>query len=297
MKQKDQQLKRKRLLRAGGASREKGGYTLIEATISLLLMSLLLLGTIDLFINAMRNSSDENALIFANLDAANALQAVVESTREAYYFQLPDDVPPSGQLAFEPQAGQTAGSYEATMTVGSQTATVCTGMMVTFPPTVATTSVNFDDGSTHSVTGLYDRYPSANTTTGTQVLYYRSDPDGTADADAGTCLWAYSMSDNGATINKALIKSIAPALPNAVQFVRPQSVPNAQGTTTSIPYEVEIKVVCSYYAPTGGAATNEVSDKQATTSLDGKCVFMRDHEIGTTYENGSTSPVNNQFTQ
>ncbi len=270
------------------------GFTLVEACISIVLMAMLLLGAIDLFVSALRNATNATALIFANDDAATALQSVEESTREAYYFQLPDEA------SFTAPNGYTASNYETTMTYSGSTETICTGMLVQMPNKSGTFSVSLDNGSAASpAPSVYSRDQGVNgITPGQQILYYRSDSNGTPDPTAGTCLWALTISDadgSQPTYNQPIIKTIAPNLSNAVQFLRPQSAPNGQGVTTSIPYEVEIKVICSYYAPTGGDATNEVSNGEQTTSLDGRCVFMRDHELSATYENGSTSPVNNKF--
>jgi type II secretory pathway pseudopilin PulG len=277
--------------------RKSCGFTLIEATISLLLMGMLLLGSINLFIGALRNTIDAQALVYSNQDASAALQTIVDKTREAYYFQLPDEA------AFAPPAGTSAGSYQTQITVSGGSETVCTGMLITMPNKSQSVSVALDSGST-SVPGFYYRDQGTNgLVSGQQILYYRSDPDGTPDAAAGTCLWALTVSDNDGsspTFNQALIKTVAP-LPNAIQFVRPQSEPNSLGVTTSIPYEVEIKIICSSYAPTstaanGSYATNEVSNGgSGSTYLDGKCVFMRDHELSATNESGSTAPLNNRF--
>jgi type II secretory pathway pseudopilin PulG len=271
--------------------RRNGGFSLLESCVALLLMSLLLLATIELFIDALRNDVDSKALVFANLDAANTLQSIVESTREAYYFNLPDEA------NFTTPSGAMAGNYETTTDVNGNAETICTGMDVTFPNAVQVVSLQYDDGSVHNTPGFYSRDASINSLTpGTEIMYYRSDPNGTPDANAGACLWAYSLSDNGQTINRSLINTIATGLPNAIQFVRPQTVPNALGVTTSIPYEVEIKVICAYYAPTGGGASNETGNGEGTTALTGKCVFMRDHEASDNNESGSTNPINNQYT-
>jgi type II secretory pathway pseudopilin PulG len=274
------------------------GFTLVEATISLLLMGLLMLGTVDLFIASLRGAVNSESLVFANLDAANALQNIVESTREAYFFQLPDE------SDFSPPAGATAGSYETTMAVTGGSETICTGMLVCMPNATYTsaTGLPIEFNGTNSVTyqpTLYTRQQGPNgQTSGQEIMYFRADPNGAPDATNGTCLWAQTVGDQDGsqpTINRAIISSLAGNIPNALQFVRPQTVPNGLGVTSDIPYEVEIKVICSYYAPTGGGATNEVSNGEGTTSLDGKCVFMRDHELSSQNESGSTNSINNHF--
>jgi len=279
------------------------GFTLIEASIAMLIMAIILLGSIDLFISSLRGSVDSLALNYANEDASNALQTIVEKTREAYYFQLPDE------SDFTPPAGSSAGSYQTSMAVDGTSETICTGMLVTMPNKTQTVSVNLAEGNTVQYSGLYYRDQGTNgLVSGQQILYYRADlPSGPPpytvpaepDAANGNCLWELTVSDNDGspTVDGPIITSIAPVI-NAVQFLRPQTLPNALGVTTSIPYEVEIKVICSSYAPIGTDRyeTNEVTNGAAgTTSLDGKCVFMRDHELAATYESGSTNPVNNKF--
>jgi prepilin-type N-terminal cleavage/methylation domain-containing protein len=277
--------------------RRTDGFTLIEASISIAIMSLLLLGTVNLFINASRMAVDGMAQVYATNDAANTLQQLVQSTREAYNFALADD-----PTDFAAPNGIPASSYTSDFTTTNTSSgtpeTIYTGMLITFPPSAPATSVLLKAGAPSMTTfsqgnndPLYYRSPTGSSAIGSQILYYRSDTQGNPSPASGSCLWEYSINDNGATFNQALIKTIAPDIDNAVQFVRPLTTANAV-----IPNEVEIKIICSSYSAINGAATNEATNGKRTTTLNGKCVLMRDANLspsGTIPTGGNQ--VNNQF--
>ena len=56
-----------------------------------------------------------------------------------------------------------------------------------------------------------------------------------------------------------------------------------------LPYQVEAKIISSYYSPIGGQQTNEASNGTNQTALSGKCVLMRDHDSGGSHDPGSTT--------
>jgi type II secretory pathway pseudopilin PulG len=302
------------LRRSASLRRRNRGFTLVEACVSMVVMSLILLGTIDLFISSLRNTANSNGLIFANADASNALQTIVESAREAYYFSLP------GESGFVPPEGMTVGNYTTTNLNDGESETIYTGIEITYPVLVSQSplsgvsqqpvNIQCDSGACTNANPVpvYSRADSDNgntTNQNLQILYYRSDTNGTPDANNGACLWEYELSPVAGDINQPLIggrnSNLDPVftsianIPNSVQFVRPQTT-GSDGSVVSIPDQLEVKVICSYYTPTNGNASNEVTNGTGqTTSLDGKCVFLRDHELTSAHESGATTNLGNQF--
>ena len=115
------------------------------------LMTLLLAGTMDLFLTATRTTARATAEVSANLDGANALQHVTADTREALWFALPDDPTVASSLAaFTPPPGDTTAQFETTV----NGVTVDTAIQLTFPKTATQTVCNTSVSSTLSTTDL-----------------------------------------------------------------------------------------------------------------------------------------------
>ena len=115
------------------SSRRARGFTLVEAMVAMGLMTLLLAGTMDLFLTATRTTTRATAQVSANMDGANALQHVTSDTREALWFALPDDPSVASSLAaFTPPPGDTVAQFKTTV----NGVTVDTGIQLTFPPGV-----------------------------------------------------------------------------------------------------------------------------------------------------------------
>ena len=259
-------------------SRRNAGFTLVEAMISMLIMSLLLTGTIELFIASARTTVKTQAEANATIDAARAMHNLIEYAREAHWMALPtEDLPGTFTPMFTGIPGYTAASYYQTT---DGTSTIDTGLLLTFPgykSGASPVTVNLSSGTVAlngaSNAEVYDRSQD-----GPQVLVYRSDTNGVPDPSAGTCLWEYSLSDGGATYNQAIIKSVASAA-NAVQFVRPTDTSN-----DPLPFQIEMKIVSGYYSLEVGQQTNEQSNGEHTSQLTGMCVLMRDHEMDGSHE-------------
>ena len=266
-------------------SRRARGFTLVEAMVAMGLMALLLTGTTDLFLTATRTTARAGAQVSANMDGANALQHVTSDTREALWFALPDDPAVASSLAaFTPPPGDTVGQFETTYAGG----TVDTGIQLTFPQTTTQTLCNASVGNTLSTT-TYDRTQSVPDGSSANTLWiYRADAGGVPDAAAGAYLWAYGMEPGTATVvSYALCKSVdTNSDPEAVMFVRPT---NGAAQPLVLPYQVEAKIISSYYSPIGGQQTSEAANGTSQTALSGKCVLMRDHDSGGPHDPGSST--------
>ena len=273
--------------------RRQHGFTLVEVMVALPLATLLLLGTVCLYIMALQLGSKTSAELATTQDAANAIQQVVEMTREAQAFTLPNET------GFTMPTGDSVNNFETTL----NGATVFTGVEVTMPPALKTTDVGYSDTSlkyitVKSATGTdlpatpqsaplaFPPYNCTGTAT-QQYIIYRADSGGTPDAAAGGFLWEQSLGSTSPSVSTALCRTVATGASNSVQFVRPV---DSGGST--LPYQMEIKIISGAYSAINGVQTDEEGNGTYTSKLVGKCVLMRDHS---TTVPAPTKGVNNPF--
>lgn len=261
----------------------QNGFTVFELMITIGIISLLMLGTMDLYVGASRFTMRTQAEVFATYDAGTAMYQLIDQAREAQWLALPGETTPGGSTMFQ---GLTSYPSVANYQTTDQSRTIETAMMLVFPASrtgASAMTVNLGTGST-TLTGtsaVYDR-----NLTDDKLLIYRSDANGVPNPSSGTMLWIYSLSDNGATYNRAIIKSIA-TTPAAVEFVRPTDSSN-----NILPYQVQIKVISGFYSPIYGHQTNEETNALYTSQLTGMCVLMRDHEQDGSHEPHTGSTTN-----
>ena len=286
-------------------TRTRRGFGLLETLICLSLVSLMFLGAMNLIMTALRSTVRTQASVYSTGDAANSIQQIIGQLHEASAFALPT----SNAANVAENNWATVGTvplsqFSTTLVDGSPTGeTINTAIEILSPPTMTPK----DNGYTASPmpAGLrvlsvaggtweagaagstwapapgpqpYNAMGDGGLGKGPVALIYRGDPDGTPDSAAGTCLWQYAMPADGSfNLVKypptALCKSVA-AAPNAVQFVRPSYVSIAEQ------HQMEIKIISSYYSPINGQQTNEQGSGATSSSLTGKCVYMRDHYAG-----------------
>jgi prepilin-type N-terminal cleavage/methylation domain-containing protein len=239
----------------------QSGFTLVEAAVAMVIMGLIFAGTIDLFLSATKISGKANAQVASSQDSANAVQHIIEKTREAQALHLPDDA------GFTALAGYPAiaTNYEATFAG----ATVDTALEVSAPGT-QTPSVLSSSGATVTL-AAYDRSTSSGYT-----LYYRGNANGAPNPASGAYLWEYS-SVAGTTI--ARCKTLDTTAANAVQFVQPSG-----GAT-----QVEVKIISAAYSLLSGQQTNEETGGTQSSELTGKCVLMRDYSSNNTPSSDASS--------
>jgi type II secretory pathway pseudopilin PulG len=290
----------------------RSGFTLFEILVAMPLVLLLILGTMGIYITATKTFAKTSAAVYSSMDASNAIQHVIDLTREAQSYAL------STENTFTLPSGYTL----ASLSTSYNGETINAAMELVMPPTVTASEVGYQAGNPTQVSVMNSSgssvtlSPSPYYANGSSVqtyLIYRGDANGNADPNpsgqtttagfstwlsaqairptAGTYLWQYNVQTGSLT---ALCKSVALS-PDAVQFVRPTSTPGVNGGVPE-PYEVEVKVVSSYYSPINGNVSDEESGGAEASSLDGKCVYMRDHQTSpTTPSNANTLSTNNAF--
>lgn len=242
------------------------GYTLPELMVGLSILSMLLLGTVSVFLLMLRLTGSVMGASLSAADASNAVQRVTANMREANSFTLLDDA-----------------ANDAIDTNGN---TVVTGITLTFPKPYVSSS---PDGTVHYTTGagvsigpLTGTDAPYNVATKTDsscatVSFYRANyhqpngADGTPNPSSGNCLWV-TGTENGVVLTPGpVIKTIA-STADAVQFI----VPYQPDGVTPITNEVEIKIISGQYDPVHGTVSSD-SASGGATALTGECVYLRDH--------------------
>lgn len=303
--------------RAGRSRRErkKTGFTLFEVLVAMPLAILIFLGTMSIYALSTQLFARTTAQMYTSMDASNAIQHIIDETRESQTYAL------ASENTFSCPSGWTAGQFYTTY----NGETINTGMELFIPPNLSTSEVGYQAGNPSTVSvvnsnGNTVALPNlyyANGSSVEQVIIYRGDPPGsngigvpdanpsgmtdTADfinwkaaqssmqSKLGTYLWEYNVQTG---VDTVLCKSVAWS-PDAVQFIRPTTSPDSNGGTPE-PYEVEVNVVSGYYSPINLVTTNEESDGAEVSTLTGKCVYMRDHQTSaSTPTNANTSATNN----
>ena len=271
-----------KLLRSFKPNPHRRGMTLVETIFGVVIASLLMLGTLNLYMTSATTTLTVGAQIAAGQDASNAVQQIIQATREAQSFSLPNELPSAGG-AFVVPTGFTAGSLQTTLNGEN----IYTALEIVQPPTMAVTVANGAGLALAVAPAPLNR----DGTSAATLLFYRADAGGVADAAAGQYLWAYSVQDGGASVNRAICKSVDTNTPNAVQFVRPY----VGSPAVPQPYDVEVKVVSGYYSLTNGQQTSEETNGSNTSQISGKCVLMRDHANNVATGGTNESTNNNAF--
>ena len=224
-------------------------------------MALMVMSVMALFFMMLKTSATVVNVASTSLDAANAVQRVTSSLREARRFSLLDD-----------------STHDATDTSGNVVAV--TGMRIYYPAASASVVVNTAAGGTSTVTlsgtsAVYNR-----TADGVTLDFYRSDSSGTPAPNTGTCLWE-SGTERGVSVSRAIVKDISPET-TAIQFIQPY-LPDG---VTPIKNDVKVVIVTGVYdRNTGNLSSN--STRGTKIALTGEHVYLRDHDPNGEYSGGS----------
>lgn len=251
--------------------RRQHGFTLVEAVVATALISLVFLGTMQLFIESQRGVQRTGVQVQGSQDAAIGLQYVLSNARQSWRFALPSD----GASSFPVPGGAVTDYISST---GANAA-----LELILPATI---NYALRDASGAKFTlspGGFDRSAQA----GGDILWiYRGnapaagtfDPTvrGIPNANNGKYLWACrrpagavdATQDRYQVVCKLILTQHADgsAATDAVQFNRPSS-----GATG----EIEVKIVCGDVTSINGTQTNEATDGSSVNSLYGKCALMR----------------------
>lgn len=290
--------------------RNRSGFSLLEMGIAVTLMAMIFVGTWTLYLSMAQTAVRSQSEVFASQSAANALQFMIEQTRESWDFLLPGESHTYGSsggatATFTGISGYTATSnYQTTYTYNGNSQTINTAVELVMPVNnsgdivfngSSGTATQYTLGPSSTYGALYSVGGSS---PGNGILFYRSNGSGVPQPSTGQYLWMYSLWDSGATYNKRVVQlfdtsAAASAVPNAVQFDRPYLA----GSNLTLPFELEMKLIAGNYSPINGVQTNENAGGTDATALTGKCVLMRDHLIvGYNISGGnSSSVINNKF--
>lgn len=252
-------------------TRRQRGFTLVEAVVGTVLISMVFLGTMQLFIESQRGVQRTGVQVQASQDAAVGLQFVLTNAREAWRFALPTD----GAGSFLAPGGALT-DYQSSS--GANTA------LELILPATATYVLRDSGGSKFTLSpGGFDRTAQA----GGDILWiYRGnapaagpfDPTvrGIPNNDSGQYLWACrrpvgavnAAQDRFQVICKLILArhTDGSAATDAVQFTRPAS---------GVLGEIEVKIVSGDLTSINGTQTNEATDGSSVNALYGKCALMR----------------------
>lgn len=278
-----------------------GGFTLAEVMVTLPLVMLLFGGTITLFLQSQRVVQRTSVAVQSSQDAGVGLQFITSTTREAIQFSLPPDTTTANTngMAFLPPDGNLSDYQNVTQTGSINTAVelllpaAATSQKATGQAATPGLDVLDRNGSPIFPAG-YDR-TQAEVSSGTPVspligdilCIYRGDGLGNASPATGQFLWSLrrpagtALSNPSNDVKQKLCRLILTAhadgtpATDAVQFVGCHT-PNSD-IPSSMPYELEYKLICGDQTAIKGTQTNEAGDGTSITSLTGKCALMRNH--------------------
>ena len=274
----------------------------MEVMVALPLVALLFGGTITLFIESQRMVQRTGVSVQSSQDAGVGLQFISSTTREAIQFSLPPDTTTANTngLTFLPPDGN-VNDYETTGPNGSTANTAVEMLLPAAAASVKTTGQAATPGL-----DVLDRngspiFPTAYDRTQAQVssgmpnsplpgdilCIYRGDAAGNASPATGQFLWSVrrpagmNLYDGSQDIHQKLCRLVltqhadgTPAT-DAVQFIG--CLTPGSDIPSSMPYELEFKLVCGDQTSINGTQTNEAGDGTSITSLSGKCALMRNH--------------------
>lgn len=277
------------------------GFTLAEVMVALPLVMLLFGGTITLFLESQRLVQRTGVTVQSSQDAGVGQRFITGTTREAIQFSLPPDTTSANTngLAFLPPDGNLNDYHNVT-----QSGSINTAVELLLPAAAAsvkntgqaaTLGLNLLDRSGNPVTpSAYDRTQAevsggvpVSPLAGDILCLYRGDAAGNASPAAGQFLWSVrrpagtSLYDSSHDIRQKLCRLIltqhadgTPAT-DAVQFIGCRT----PGTDipSSMPYELEFKLICGDRTSINGTQTNEAGDGSSITALSGRCALLRNH--------------------
>ena len=274
----------------------------MEVMVALPLVALLLGGTMALFIGSQQMVQRTSVSVQSSQDAAVGIQFITGTTREAIQFSLPPDTTTANTngMAFLPPDGNVNDYQNVTQNGSINTAVelllpaAATSQKVAGQPATPCLDVLDRNGNAIYPTG-YDR-TQAQVSSGIPVsplagdilCIYRSDASGNPSPSSGQYLWAVrrpagtALSDPSNDIKQKLCRLIltqhadgTTPETDAVQFIGSQTP--GSDIPSSMPYELEYKLICGDQTSINGTQTNEAGDGSSITALSGKCALMRNH--------------------
>ena len=278
-------------------ARRAGGFTLPEVMVALPLVALLFGGTITLFLESQRIVQRTGVTVQSSQDAGVGLRFISTTTREAIRFSLPPDTTSANTngLAFLPPDGNLSDYQNGSINTAVELLMPAAAASVKTTGQAATPGFNVLDRSGNPIfpTG-YDRTQTevsggipVSPLVGDILCIYRGDALGNASPSAGQFLWAFrrpagtNLYDASHDIRQKLCRLIltqhadgTPAT-DAVQFIGCHT--SNTDIPSSMPYELEFKLICGDQTSINGTQTNEAGDGSSITALSGRCALLRNH--------------------
>ncbi len=270
----------------------------MEVMATLPLVALLFGGTITLFIGSQRMVQRTGVAVQSSQDAGVGAQFITSTTREAIQFSLPGDTTSTNTngLAFFPPDGNPNDYQNGSISTAVEVLLPAPVTSVKTTGQTATPGFNVFDRTGSPITPSgYDRTQTevsggipVNPLAGDFLCIYRGDAFGNASPSAGQYLWAVkrpagtSLYDSSHDVQQKLCRLIltqhadgTPAT-DAVQFIGCRT--SNTDIPSSMPYELEFKLICGDQTAINGTQTNEAGDGSSITTLSGRCALMRNHK-------------------
>jgi hypothetical protein len=237
--------------------------------------------TMSLFYVALRSTFRSQNIMISSADASIAATKIITSAREGQAAYLPTDsnfVAPSGA----------ASDYQSTDGSGNN---VCTGIEIVYPVRAVDSTIMSNSGVASPQVYTYTRNSSS---PGNIVYFYRSNSDGTPNDTSGAYLWMKGTDQYGNSVNRAIVRTVATDVANAVQF----EALTSQSTVREIAFKVACRFISGATQNTTNVSTttdtNESNNGNTTSTITGQCVMVR-NQAGTppTTSSGHWSAIAN----
>lgn len=239
---------------------------------ALTLMSLIFLGTIQLFLATNRNVLKLRSGVEAARLAGQAMQYVSLELQEAYGVILPSDTVSANGVAWNTSLLGALSLYQvANPGDANWPSTINTGVFILEPPNGTATVVN-DAGSAVTLSGAQVPVNRAGTVITDTALIFRGNPNGTANSAYGTCLWLWRFVNGSRTEQRLITDQLSTAW-NAVTISR----------TSGSDRSVVIKIVCGSGSWPNAEQTSDSTDgKNLVNLISGRTVYMSNSSLQST---------------
>lgn len=189
------------------------GVSLVESLIATFLLSLILVGTVNLTVSAFRAYGQVSEMSVAVEKYQGAARSLETELTKGFLTILPNDASPY------PVWNTTTLGAASAYTFSSGGVTVQGAVYIVYPNTRVVGVYNTSGGaiSLNGANALYDRSATSPTRS---VLIYRANVDGTANPSSGRALWIKRFS-SGSLVSQAMVTNKVHPAWNAVNFYRP----------------------------------------------------------------------------
>ena len=193
--------------------RRIGAVSLVESMLSILLLSLILVGVVNLVVMALRSYSKINDVSSAVEKSQSVSRNVESEMTKGFLAIMPNDAAP-----FPVWKTSTLGAA-SNYTYTNSSVTVQAAVYLVYPGTRSLT-VYSTSGGTITLSGSTAINDRSKTSPTESALIYRGNTNGTVNPSSGTVLWIKRFSSGVQASNTVITNKIHTAW-NAVNFKRP----------------------------------------------------------------------------